>query len=63
MTVISNPDSLQKAHAFAVPPRSHALRAYPNDAGATLATSGRTAGAIPELAGKASYAGTWVMTR
>src|SRR6185369_9566977 len=32
----------QKAHAFAVSSGSHALRAYPNDAGATLATSGRT---------------------
>src|SRR4029077_16848722 len=33
---------LQKTHAFAVSPGSHALRTYPDDAGAALATSGPT---------------------
>src|ERR1019366_9567716 len=41
MTVISSPH-LTTAHAFAVSSGSHALRTYPNDARATLATSGRT---------------------
>src|ERR1700685_2389765 len=41
MTVISN-QTPQKTHAFAVSPGSHALRTYPDDAGAALATSGPT---------------------